>query len=102
MAGPVTTEPSAIEKALPWHSQLMLPSETELTMQPWWVHTAEKHLNSPSAGWVMTTWSSGKIVPPPTSMSEVCAKASAPPVDSLADSLGLASADPEARWRAAR
>ena len=49
MAGPLTTEPSSIEKALPWHSQMMAPSETELTMQPWWVHTAVKHLKSPSA-----------------------------------------------------
>src|SRR6478752_8090908 len=82
-----------MEKTLPWHSHLMPPACTELTMQPWWVQTAVKHLNSPSEGWVMTTWSSGKIVPPPTSMSEVCVKASGA---LLADSLGVASVDPEA------
>src|SRR4029450_9246467 len=92
-AGPVTPEPSAIETWLPWHSQLMVPSETELTMQPWWVHTAEKHLNSPSDGWVMTTWSSGKIVPPPPSMSEVCVKASGA---LLGGSARVASPDPAA------
>ena len=41
-------------------------------MQPWWVQIAVKHLNSPSVGWVTTTSSSAKIVPPPTGMSEVC------------------------------
>ncbi len=38
-------------------------------MQPMWVHTAVKHLNSPSVGWVTTTCWSGKIVPPPTGTS---------------------------------
>ncbi len=59
VAGPLTTDPSAMENALPWHSQMMLPSETPLTMQPWWVQTAVKHLNSPWLGWVMTICSSG-------------------------------------------
>ena len=44
----------------------MPPACTELTMQPWWVQTAVKHLNSPSVGWVTTTCWSGKILPPPT------------------------------------
>ena len=42
VAGPVT-RPSAMENALPWHAQLMLPPATPLTMQPWWVQTAVKH-----------------------------------------------------------
>ena len=60
MAGPFTTEPSSIEKALPWHSHMMSPSETELTMQPWWVQTAVKHLKSPWFGWVTTICSLGE------------------------------------------
>ena len=40
-------------------------------MQPWWVQTAVKHLNSPSVGWVTTTCWSGKILPPPTAISAV-------------------------------
>src|SRR3954451_15008023 len=60
-----------MENLLPWQSQLMVPSETLATRQPWWVQTAEKALNSPSVGWVTTTFSSVKIDPPPTSIWEV-------------------------------
>ena len=69
VAGGLTAVPSSTEKALPWHSQRMPPACTELTMQPWWVQTAVKHLNSPSTGWVTTTCLSGKITPPPTGTS---------------------------------
>ena len=40
-------------------------------MQPMWVHTAVKHLNSPSSGWVTTTRWSGKMTPPPNGTSAV-------------------------------
>ena len=39
-AGPACTEPSLMENWLPWHSQVMRPSSTLDTVQPWCVHTA--------------------------------------------------------------
>ena len=86
VAGPVTTEPSAIENALPWHSQLMLPSATALTDAALVGADGGEALELALGGLGDDDLSSAKIVPPPTSMSAVCAKASAPP----ADSLGLA------------
>ena len=72
VAGPLLRpSPFSMENLLPWQSQLMVPSETLATRQPWWVQTAENALNSPAVGWVTTTFWSAKIVPPPTSMSEV-------------------------------
>ena len=65
VAGPASTSPFSIENLLPWHSQLIVPSETLDTTQPWCVQIAVKHLNSPALGWVTTTSSSAKIAPPP-------------------------------------
>ena len=48
MAGPCSTEPSAAENTLPWQAQLILPSATDDTRQPWWVHTALKALKVPA------------------------------------------------------
>ena len=78
-AGPPSGEPSSIENRLPWQGQLMWPSDTDSTWQPWWVQVVPNALNSPSLGWVITTCSSAKIVPPPTSMSEVEARPLPPP-----------------------
>ncbi len=58
-----------MSKVEPWHGQAMTPFETPLTVQPWWVHTAEKALKSPAVGWVMTTLSWSNTLPPPTGMS---------------------------------
>ena len=38
-AGPWTGEPSVMVKRLPWHGQLIVPSETLFSSQPSWVHT---------------------------------------------------------------
>ena len=95
VAGPCSTSPFSMEYLLPWQSQLMVPSETLDTRQPWWLQIAVKHLNSPSVGWVTTTSSSAKIVPPPTSMSDVEVSASA--AGALSDdavSLGAALVEP--------
>ncbi len=95
VAGPSSTSPVSMEYLLPWQSQLMVPSETLDTRQPWWLQIAVKHLNSPSVGWVTTTSSSAKIVPPPTSMSDVEVSASA--AGALSDdavSLGAALVEP--------
>ena len=70
------TEPSVMLNLLPWQGQLMVPSATLLTVQPWWVQIAEKALKSPASGWVTTTFWSLKILPPPTGMSEVLASSS--------------------------
>ena len=64
VAGPPWTEPSSMENLLPWHGQLIVPSATDETGQPWWVQIAEKPLNSPSAGCVTTTFSSLKTCLP--------------------------------------
>src|SRR5436305_416790 len=68
--GPATfTDPSVIEYRLPWHGQLIVPSLTSLTGQPWWVQTAENALKVPAVGWVTTTdWL--MTVPPPTGTSD--------------------------------
>ena len=70
-AGPLTTEPSVIENLLPWQVQSMSSPSISATTQPWWVHTALNALKSPSVGWVTTTLSAAKILPPPTGTSEV-------------------------------
>ena len=74
-AGPASTAPSVIEYSLPWHGQSILPSAIWLTVQPMWVQTALKALNSPAVGWVTTTSWVAKILPPPTGMSLVAASA---------------------------
>lgn len=66
MAGPLATEPSAMLNLLPWHGQLMVPPDTEPTVQPACVHTAENALKVPAVGWVTTTCWLGKTRPPPT------------------------------------
>jgi hypothetical protein len=43
----------------------MVPFATPATVQPIWVHTALKALNSPALGWVTTTFAVSKTVPPP-------------------------------------
>src|SRR4051794_27602990 len=58
-AGPCATEPSATLNLLPWQEQSMVPSVTLATMQPAWVQTAEKPLNSPFTGWVTMILASG-------------------------------------------
>lgn len=74
-AGPCFTLPSATANLLPWQGQLMVPPTTVETVHPSWVHTAEKALKSPLAGWVTTTFWSLKTFPPPSGMSEVLASA---------------------------
>src|SRR5690349_17844764 len=66
VAGPALTSPVEMSKRLPWHPQLMVPSETSLTMQPWCVQTAENALKAPEVGWVTTTFWPAKTLPPPT------------------------------------
>src|ERR1700757_2189628 len=75
VAGPCTTEPSSILNLLPWQGQLIVPFETLLTMQPWWVHIAVKALNDPGCGWVTTTFLPRMIVPPPLGTAEVATRA---------------------------
>ena len=77
--GPSLTLPSVMSKVLPWHMQLMVPPETSPTTQPEWVQIAENALKSPSCGWVTTTFSALKILPPPLGMSEVLASTLPPP-----------------------
>jgi hypothetical protein len=74
-AGPATTEPLVMLYWLPWHGQSIVPLEIVLTRQPMCVQTALKHLNSPAAGWVTTTFSLVKILPLPTGISLVVASA---------------------------
>ena len=76
LAGPPATEPSEILNLLPWQGQLMVPSETVLTVQPWWVQVVEKATMLPASGWVTTTLAGAKIRPPPTGMSATVASAS--------------------------
>src|SRR6266487_3460909 len=78
-AGPPWTEPSAIEYLLPWHGQLIVPSLTVETVQPWCVHTAVKALNCPAVGWVTTTFWVSNTLPPPTGLSDVLADTPAAP-----------------------
>src|SRR6478609_8987956 len=71
----------------------MVPPSTLETTQPAWVQTAVKHLNSPAAGCVTTTFSPGKIVPPPSGTSAALVSASAGGAAALvSDSDGLAVA----------
>ncbi|CAM5486137.1 HTH-type transcriptional regulator HdfR [Streptomyces alboniger] len=74
-------EPSAMSNLLPWQGQLMVPPSTLVTGHCLWVQRLEKALNSPLVGWVTTTPSSLKILPPPTGMSDVLASTvpAAPP-----------------------
>ena len=60
----------------------MVPSSTPATTQPLWVQFAENPRNSPLVGWVTTTASSSKTVPPPTGTSLAAAKPSAGGFDS--------------------
>jgi hypothetical protein len=76
-AGPASTAPSVIEYSLPWHGQSIRPSAIWLTMQPMWVQTALKTLNSPAVGWVTTVVWAAKILPPPTGMALVAVSAPA-------------------------
>ena len=75
VAGPLTTEPSSREKALPWQLQGISPSLDALTEHPWWVQVALNALKSPSVGWVTTTFSASNTAQPPTGMSDVLASA---------------------------
>ena len=78
VAGPLTTEPSSREKALPWQLQGISPSLDALTEHPWWVQVALNALKSPSVGWVTTTFSASNTAQPPTGMSDVLASAAPP------------------------
>src|SRR5215470_924458 len=77
-AGPPTTEPSLMLNWLPWHGQSIVPSLIWLTMHPMCVQTALNALKSPETGCVTTTFSAAKILPLPTGISLVAARASAP------------------------
>src|SRR6201996_5063641 len=57
----------------------MVPSATWSTVQPRWVQIALKPLNCPAVGWVTTTFSEVKILPPPTGISLVAPSAVPPP-----------------------
>src|SRR5690349_20571354 len=65
-------------KLLLWHGQLITPSASLATSQPWWVQTLLNALNVPAVGWVIT-WSP-TILPPPSGMSATAAS-TAPPLD---------------------
>jgi hypothetical protein len=91
-AGPATTAPVAMLYWLPWQGQSMVPLLIWLTMHPIWVHTALNALNSLAAGWVTTTCSSVKILPPPTGISAVEASAFAAALVLALLALGLAAA----------
>jgi hypothetical protein len=71
---------------LPWQAQLTVPPDTEATVQPACVHTADKPTKAPAVGWVITTFSVWKIFPPPTGMSAV--RANAPALDALPPAAG--------------
>src|SRR4051812_5685370 len=75
LAGPSATEPSAILNLLPWQGQSTVPSAILSTVHPWCVHTVEKATKLPFVGWVTTTPFLAKILPPPTGISEVLARA---------------------------
>src|SRR5215218_6546449 len=59
---------------------MICPPSMAPTVQPWWGHTASKALKAPAVGWVTTVCVSGKILPPPTGISEVGVPAP-PPAD---------------------
>ncbi len=50
LAGGFATELSVNSSCCPLHGQLMVPSETLVTRQPWRLQMSEKALNSPLAG----------------------------------------------------
>ena len=77
-AGPPTTEPSLMLNWLPWHGQSIVPSLIWLTRHPMCVQTALNALKSPETGCVTTTFSAVKILPLPTGISLVGARAFAP------------------------
>lgn len=75
-AGPRTTEPFSMLNLLPWHGQLMVPFETLATMQPSCVQIALNALNDPGSGCVITMFlPPPMIVPPPSGIWEVAARA---------------------------
>src|SRR3954465_2659275 len=69
-AGPWTGSPLVMSKWLLWQGQMITPSSTEPTGQPWWGQIALKALNSPPGGWG-TTYFSSPTTPPPTTTSEI-------------------------------
>ena len=75
MAGPRTTEPSAMLNLLPWQGQLIVPFETLLTKQPSCVQIALNALNDPGCGCVITILAASMILPPPSGTWEVAARA---------------------------
>src|SRR5215469_272590 len=77
-AGPPTTDPSLMLNWLPWHGQSIVPLLIWLTMHPMCVQTALNALKSPETGCVTTTFSAVKILPLPTGISLVGARAFAP------------------------
>src|SRR6516164_8961537 len=91
-AGPATTAPSLMLYWLPWHGQSMVPFEIRLTMHPMCVQTALKALKSPEVGWVTTTFWAVKILPLPTGISLVVARALAAPPP-VAEAGALLAAD---------
>jgi hypothetical protein len=91
VAGPLTTAPLVTLNLLPWHGQLIVPSDTLPTVHPACVHTALNPWNSPDFGWVSTIFLSVRILPPPTGTSEVLASAAgaaAPPEPEPAGAAG--------------
>ena len=66
-----------------------------VSMHPSWVQIAVKARRSPAAGRVTTIWYSGKILPPPTGMSDVGVSAGAVPPGAVgaagAPGVGLAA-----------
>src|SRR5215468_2826328 len=91
-AGPPTTEPSLMLNWLPWQGQSIVPSLIWLTMHPMCVQTALNALKSPETGCVTTTFSEVKILPLPTGISLVAARAFA----SLPAAAGVAAPAPPA------
>ncbi len=70
LAGPLATLPSRLN-LLPWQGQLIDAPTTSATVHPACVQMAEKPLNCPGAGCVITT--SSTITPEPTGTSPVLA-----------------------------
>ena len=75
VAGPRTTEPSLMLNLLPWQGQLMVPFETLLTKQPSCVQIELNALNDRDRGCVITIRSPAMILPPPSGIWEVAARA---------------------------
>jgi hypothetical protein len=57
--GPLRTEPSVVENALPQHGHTIRLFSILETVQPAWVHLALKALKSFAAGWAITICRSG-------------------------------------------